>query len=326
MDQNLKLERCASPELVLSFGMRVWLIVLLALVQIGSAASAARAQPVLNDRVPLVALIANPSLYDGRYVETFGYLNLEYEGDALYVGKDDFEAFATQNAIWFDGPKAADTKARRALDRHYVHASGTFHAHRNGHLDQWRGTLDVDAVQIAASRRQLSFLYEQRVSPIPLPWPVILALLAGFTALVYGAHAIRRSVGSASSPRPALRVLRGQPRAWTVLVLALSLFIGLRIFGNAQVVFWTPSGNRSDTWFMFSVVECVVGMAGLAAMWAAHTTRRRALCALSVILMLAVPSARELMRMNTWEAQLSYPFRPKVSDYSWSRAVLPQPR
>jgi hypothetical protein len=292
--------------------MRVWLIVLLALMQMGVAAQAARAEPVADDRVPLIALIANPSLYDGRRVETSGYLNLEFEGDALYVGKDDFEAFATQNGVWFDGPKMADMNARRALDRHYVQASGIFHAGQKGHLGAWRGALEVEAVQISASRRQLSYLYEQPLSPVPLPWPPVIGLLAAFTALVYGADLMRRHrPANASGPHLAAHAFHNQPRAWVVLVLAVTLFMGLRVIGNAEVVCWTPRNDRFDPWFVFSVVEGVVGALGLIAMWAAHATRRRMLCALFIVLQLAAPTARELMRMNTGKA--SYPIRSRLA-------------
>ena len=305
--------------------MKAWLLILLSLVAFAASSASARSEDPRDDRVPLVALLANPALYDGRHVETFGYLNLELEGDALYVSKNDFEAFATQNAIWFDGPKQ-DVRARRLLGRHYVEASGVFRAVRRG---SWFGMLTVDDVQVAPSRRQLSYLYDLNLSPIPLPWPPVLGLLLLATALVYGGHLIRQIAKRESPPRPRepAHAILGQPVPWLLLVLVISLLTTLRVMGAAQVVQGTPGLDRSDIWFIFSVAECLAGACGLAAMWAAHMTRRRTLCALAIVLQLVVPGARELMRMDTWESQVTYPFRAHAQSESWSRRPAPhQPR
>jgi hypothetical protein len=308
--------------------MKAWLIALLALTQMGAATLPAPSQPSPDDRVPLVAIIANPSLYDGRHVETSGYLNLELEGDALYVGKDDFDAFQTQNGVWFSVP-GMDRNARRSLARHYVHASGTFHADPKGAYSAYRGTLSVEGVEIAPSRRQLSYLYDLNLSPIPLPWPPILGLVLLATALVYASHLIRPIAKREDTSRrrePAHAIL-GQPIPWMFLVLVVSPLTALRVMGATQVVLGAPHLDRSDIWFVFSIAECLAGVCGLTIMWAAHVTRRRTLCALAVVLQLVVPGARELTRMETWQTQMTYPFRPHAKFESWSRAPdLPQPR
>ncbi|KQY29635.1 hypothetical protein ASD38_09880 [Caulobacter sp. Root487D2Y] len=305
---------------MLTSDMKAWLIALLALTQMGAATLPAPSEPSPDDRVPLVAIIANPSLYDGRHVETSGYLNLELEGDALYVGKDDFDAFQTQNGVWFSVPRM-DRSARRSLARHYVHASGTFHADPKGAYGAYRGTLSVEGVEIAATRRQLSFLYEQSLSPIPLPWPPVIGLLVGLTAFVYGGHIIRRALTrrDGEGPRLSAHAFRGQSRAWLLLVCLVSLFMALRLIGSAQIVSMPRVFGLFDIWFAFSVVECVVGACGLAAMWAAHATRRRTLCVIAIVLQLIAPGARELMRMDTWQSQMTYPFVPHAKVYTWLR-------
>jgi hypothetical protein len=305
--------------------MKAWLLVLLSFVVSAASPAGAQSQDPRDDRVPLVALLANPALYDGRHVETFGYLNLVLEGDALYASKNDFEAYATQNGIWFDGPKQ-DVRARRVLDRHYVEASGVFHAVRRG---SWYGVLTADEVQIAPSRRQLSYLYELNLSPIPLPWPPILGLLLLATTLIYGGHLIHRIMARESTPqqRGFAHAILGQPAPWLFLVLITTLLIVLRVIGTAEVVRGAPYLDRSDIWFVFGVAECLAGVCGLAAMWAAHVTRRRTLCALAIVLQLIVPGTRELMRMDTWESQMTYPFRTHSVSESWSRhPTVQQPR
>lgn len=305
--------------------MKAWLLIFLSLAALTASPVNAQSEAPHDDRVPLVALLANPTLYDGRHVETFGYLNLELEGNALYTGKDDFEAFATQNAIWFDAPMG-DIRTRRAFDRHYVEASGVFHAVRRG---AWYGVLTTDEVHIAPSRRQLSYLYDLSLSPIPLPWPLLLGLLLLATPLVYGGHLIHRIAKGedASRQHEPTHAILGQPAAWMLLVLASSLLTTLRVIGAAQIVQGTPRLDTSSIWFVFSVAECLAGVGGLTAMWMAHVTRRRTLCALAIVLQLVVPSARELMRMDTWQSQMTYPFHTYAKVESWSRPpALHQPR
>jgi hypothetical protein len=104
-------------------------------------------------------------------------------------------------------------------------------------------------------------------------------------------------------------------------VLAVGLFVSLRVIGNAQIVWATPRLNGPfDLWFVFSLVECLAGLGGLALMGFAHAKQRRTLCALAIVLQLAAPGARELMRMDTWQSQMTYPFHPRVVTEGWSRA------
>ncbi|MBF9140172.1 hypothetical protein [Hymenobacter properus] len=50
--------------------------------------------------VSLVKLIANPEKYDGKTIQVIGFLNLEFEGDAIYLHKEDFDQGLTRNGFW----------------------------------------------------------------------------------------------------------------------------------------------------------------------------------------------------------------------------------
>jgi hypothetical protein len=55
--------------------------------------------------VTLVQLIANPEKFDGRLIRVIGFLRLEFEGDVLYLHREDFEKQLTENGLWLNAGK-----------------------------------------------------------------------------------------------------------------------------------------------------------------------------------------------------------------------------
>lgn len=55
-------------------------------------------EPTATGSVPLVAVLANPSKYDGSRVQTQGVLAIEFEGDALYLTREHRELSIFGNA------------------------------------------------------------------------------------------------------------------------------------------------------------------------------------------------------------------------------------
>ena len=49
--------------------------------------------------VSLVQLIASPAEYDGNVVAVIGFLRLEFEGNELYLGRDDYRYAVTKNGL-----------------------------------------------------------------------------------------------------------------------------------------------------------------------------------------------------------------------------------
>jgi hypothetical protein len=88
-------------------------------------------------QVSLIQLISNPEKYDGKPVRLIGFLRLEFEGNALYLHREDYEQ-SLPNGIWVDVPKDLSKDENRLLNNQYVICEGIFHA---ADLAQFRGEL-----------------------------------------------------------------------------------------------------------------------------------------------------------------------------------------
>lgn len=86
-------------------------------------------------------LISKPEDYDGKVVRVVGYLNLEFEGTALYTSKSDDDKHYYKNSIWLSISK----KHRYELDMYcsekYASVIGTFKQGWNGHFGMFSGTI-----------------------------------------------------------------------------------------------------------------------------------------------------------------------------------------
>jgi hypothetical protein len=95
------------------------------------------AQPV---NVTLVQLIANPEEFDGKLIRVIGFLRLEFEGDVLYLHREDYEHAILGDGIWVDvTPEMA--KQKETLNMHYVLLEGIFSSVDRGHMGMWSGTI-----------------------------------------------------------------------------------------------------------------------------------------------------------------------------------------
>lgn len=106
-------------------------------------ATAAQPKTVPNIQpkdVSMVQLIADPKRFDGQTVRVIGYLNLEFEGNAVYLHREDFERSILQNGIWIELTEAQQ-KSSTKFNNGYVLVEGTFSASEKGHLDIWPGSL-----------------------------------------------------------------------------------------------------------------------------------------------------------------------------------------
>ena len=90
--------------------------------------------------VSLVQLIATPERFDGRLVAVTGYLHLEFEGEALYLHKEDSDQSIIKNALWVEGNPVLEN-LRSSLDMHYVRVVGNFHSAYKGLYSAASGSL-----------------------------------------------------------------------------------------------------------------------------------------------------------------------------------------
>lgn len=60
-------------------------------------------------------LISKPEDYEGKVVHVVGYLNLEFEGTALYTSKSDDDKHYYKNSIWLSISKKTQIRIRPVL-------------------------------------------------------------------------------------------------------------------------------------------------------------------------------------------------------------------
>lgn len=91
-------------------------------------------------RVTLVQLIANPEKFDGKLVRVIGFLCLRFEGNVLYLHREDYDHAIIGNGIWVNVTPEI-TKHTEALHMHYVLLEGIFDSTSRGHRLMWSGGL-----------------------------------------------------------------------------------------------------------------------------------------------------------------------------------------
>jgi hypothetical protein len=83
--------------------------------------------------VSLIQLIARPGDFNGEYVRVAGFYRHEFEGNALYLHREDYEQGLTKNGLWMHG--------KPEYNLTYVLVEGRFNAKRLGHMDLWSGEI-----------------------------------------------------------------------------------------------------------------------------------------------------------------------------------------
>ena len=93
----------------------------------------------------LIELIARSESFDGQRVRVIGFVNFEFEGNGLYVSREDWNESITRNGIWIDPPvgfESDSAPARRQPNQRYVIVEAIFHRQPSGHMGMWSGSLD----------------------------------------------------------------------------------------------------------------------------------------------------------------------------------------
>lgn len=94
--------------------------------------------------ISMISLIANPEKYHGKILRVFGYLNLEFEGNAIYLHKEDCEVMNPSNGLWVDtenNSRIFNKKTYDKYDHKYVFIQGTFDMNIKGHFGMWSGSI-----------------------------------------------------------------------------------------------------------------------------------------------------------------------------------------
>ena len=86
----------------------------------------------------LLELIARPKDYDGKPIAVIGFAYIEFEGQGLYLHREDYEHNLGTNAVWVD----VDLRPEfTALNGRYVLVQGVFEANHMGHSGMFRGAI-----------------------------------------------------------------------------------------------------------------------------------------------------------------------------------------
>jgi hypothetical protein len=101
------------------------------------AAMAVHAAPIDTS---LINLIATPREFDGKSVRVIGFAHLEFEGNAIYLHRDDDNAGALKNGLWIDVEKIPPAEQAR-LNGRYVLVEDTFSMDNKGHFGLWSGSI-----------------------------------------------------------------------------------------------------------------------------------------------------------------------------------------
>ncbi len=94
-------------------------------------------QPV---NATMVQLIANPQKFDGKLIRVIGFLRLEFEGNVLYLHREDYENNILGDGIWVNVTPEMK-KQSDALNMNYVLLEGFFTSRDRGHMSLWSGTI-----------------------------------------------------------------------------------------------------------------------------------------------------------------------------------------
>ena len=92
--------------------------------------------------VTMIELISNPQKYHNKLVRVIGVGNLEFEGDAIYLNKEDLQ-YRTDNCIWIElGERSIEYSEAKEYNGKYVIIEGYFNKNNTGHFGQFCGAIE----------------------------------------------------------------------------------------------------------------------------------------------------------------------------------------
>lgn len=109
------------------------------------AAGPLMAKEAVQD-VSIIQLVASPEKYEGKAIRVFGFLRLEFEGNGLYLHREDYEKALYKNGLWVQLPMTGENQK---CNLKYVLIEGTFDSKDQGHLGLWSGAIkDVKRLEL----------------------------------------------------------------------------------------------------------------------------------------------------------------------------------
>jgi hypothetical protein len=98
-------------------------------------------QAIENIRdVSVMALVVTPEKFDGSLIRTVDFLRLEFEGDSIYLNREDSEHRISKNGLWIMADDIPDAR-KKDLNNKYVLVEGLFSARILGHMGAYSGAI-----------------------------------------------------------------------------------------------------------------------------------------------------------------------------------------
>jgi hypothetical protein len=87
----------------------------------------------------IIQLLARPEVYNGKQVRLKGYIHLAFEGNGIYLHREDQQRSLYSNGLWVEFKPGA--KITPECQDRYVLVVGTFAPSGRGHMSLWGGTV-----------------------------------------------------------------------------------------------------------------------------------------------------------------------------------------
>ncbi len=93
----------------------------------GSKLSKSAPRPSKPISIGMIALLAAPQKYDGKVIRTWGFLNLRYESDGLWLHREDLRASLLKDSFALELTDEQQEQFK-GLNHTYVMVQGTLHS------------------------------------------------------------------------------------------------------------------------------------------------------------------------------------------------------
>jgi len=90
------------------------------------------------EEVSLIQLISAPQAYEGKKVLVIGFVNLEFEGNAVYLSEGDYKHRISKNGLWIDANDDIWNNAEK-FNKHYCLIVGVVDSAHKGHMNSFSG-------------------------------------------------------------------------------------------------------------------------------------------------------------------------------------------
>jgi hypothetical protein len=106
------------------------------------------ASNLITTSVSMISLVSTPLWNHGNKIQTIGYLELEFEGNAVYVSEESCRRGISKNGVWVRVPEEIESQ-KELLNHKFVIIEGTFSCLDQGHFGMFSGTIkDITRIEV----------------------------------------------------------------------------------------------------------------------------------------------------------------------------------